>query len=34
LRLRLGQSGQPVQLGSASREGEAVSARIVMGGQG
>lgn len=34
LRQRLGQSGHPVQLGSASRDGEAVSARIVMGGQG
>ena len=33
LRLRLGQCGQPVQLGSASRDGEAVTARVVMGGQ-
>ncbi len=34
LRLRLARSGQPVQMGSASRDGETVSARVVMGGQG
>lgn len=34
LRLRLARSGQPVQMGSASRDGDTVSARVVMGGQG
>ncbi|WP_313056242.1 type II secretion system protein GspL [Pseudomonas lopnurensis] len=32
LRRRLGESGQSVQLGSASREGDGVSARVVIGG--
>lgn len=34
LRLRLGQTGESVQLGSASRDGDAVSARVVIGGRG
>ena len=32
LRRRLGEAGQSVQLGSANREGDAVSARVVIGG--
>ena len=32
LRQRLGDTGQSVQLGSASREGDGVSARVVIGG--
>ncbi|PZR53024.1 MAG: type II secretion system protein GspL, partial [Stutzerimonas stutzeri] len=32
LRRRLGDAGQSVQLGSASREGDGVSARVVIGG--
>jgi len=32
LRRRLGEAGQNVQLGSASREGDGVSARVVIGG--
>ncbi|EXF42865.1 general secretion pathway protein L [Pseudomonas sp. BAY1663] len=32
LRRRLGETGQSVQLGSASREGDGVSARVVIGG--
>lgn len=34
LRQRLGETGENVQLGSASRDGDAVSARVVMGGRG
>jgi general secretion pathway protein L len=34
LRQRLGQTGESVQLGSASRDGDAVSARVVIGGRG
>lgn len=34
LRQRLGETGEPVQLGSASRDGDAVSARVVIGGRG
>ena len=34
LRQRLGETGASVQLGSASRDGDAVSARVVIGGQG
>ncbi|WP_181296147.1 type II secretion system protein GspL [Pseudomonas sp. Q2-TVG4-2] len=34
LRQRLGETGESVQLGSASRDGDAVSARVVIGGQG
>ncbi|MGY4534784.1 general secretion pathway protein L [Pseudomonas sp. TE3786] len=34
LRQRLADAGLPVQLGSASREGNGVSARLVVGGQG
>ncbi len=33
LRRRLGEAGQSVQLGSASREGDGVSARVVIGGR-
>ncbi|MFP5340399.1 MAG: type II secretion system protein GspL, partial [Gammaproteobacteria bacterium] len=32
LRRRLDETGQSVQLGSASREGDGVSARVVIGG--
>src|SRR5690606_13399098 len=32
LRQRLNEQGQSVQLGSASRDGDAVSARVVIGG--
>lgn len=34
LRQRLGETGESVQLGSASRDGDAVSARVVIGGRG
>ncbi|MEK0361488.1 type II secretion system protein GspL [Pseudomonas sp. CBC3] len=34
LRQRLGETGEPVQLGSANRDGDAVSARVVIGGRG
>ena len=34
LRQRLADAGLPVQLGSASRENNGVSARLVVGGQG
>jgi general secretion pathway protein L len=34
LRQRLGETGESVQMGSASRDGDAVSARVVIGGQG
>ncbi len=32
LRQRLAETGQPVELGSASRDGDGVSARVVIGG--
>lgn len=34
LRQRLGETGETVQMGSASRDGDAVSARVVIGGRG
>ena len=34
LRQRLGETAENVQLGSASRDGDAVSARVVVGGRG